>query len=43
MQSKANTGYKATFGIGDSASPIDYTIMAELASIKPSNFSDSGD
>jgi hypothetical protein len=38
-QSKANTGYKATFGIGDSASPIDYTIMAELASIKPSNFS----
>jgi hypothetical protein len=39
MQSKANTGYKATFGIGDNASPIDYTIMAELASIKPSNFS----
>jgi len=38
-QSKANTGYKATFGIGDSASPIDYTVMAELASIKPSNFS----
>src|ERR1700679_3262610 len=38
MQSKANTGYKATFGIGDSASPIDYTPMAELASIKPSNF-----
>ena len=39
MQSKANTGYKATFGIGNNASPIGFTIMAELASIKPSNFS----
>jgi hypothetical protein len=39
MQSKANTGYKATFSVGDSASPTDYTQMAELASIKPSNFS----
>jgi Lambda phage tail tube protein, TTP len=38
MQSKANTGYLATFAIGDNASPIDYTPMAELASIKPSNF-----
>ena len=39
MQSKANTGYLATLSIGDNASPTDYTPMAELASIKPSNFS----
>ena len=39
-QSKATTGYKATFGIAVDASPIgDYVLMAELASIKPSNFS----
>ena len=42
-KSKANTGYKATFSVGDNASPTDYTQMAELASIKPSNFSISGD
>jgi len=39
-KSNANTGYKATFGIAVDASPIgDYVLMAELASIKPSNFS----
>ena len=37
--SKANTGYKATFGIGGIGSPITYVDMAELASIKPANFS----
>jgi hypothetical protein len=38
-QSKATTGYLAAFYVGDTSSPIDYTQMAELASIKPSNFS----
>ena len=39
MQSKATTGYLATFSISANVSPLDYVPMAELASIKPSNFS----
>jgi hypothetical protein len=36
--SRANTGYKATIAISV-ASPIDYVPFAEIASIKPSNYS----
>jgi hypothetical protein len=32
---KATIGYLATFSVGDSASPIGYTAMAEVKSIKP--------
>jgi hypothetical protein len=32
---KATIGYLATFSVGDSASPIGYTPMAEVKSIKP--------
>ena len=37
--SKANTGYNAEFSIGSSAIPPVFTPMAEIASIKPSNYS----
>jgi len=39
-KSKANTGYLATFSVGDdTVSPISYVAIAEIASIKPSNYS----
>lgn len=34
-RSQANTGYKSTFEIGDNASPIGYTQIAEVKTIKP--------
>lgn len=37
-QTKATIGYLATFSIGTNASPIAYTAMAEVKSIKPNNF-----
>jgi hypothetical protein len=36
--SLANSGYGATFSVGDTASPIDYTVVAEIASINKKNF-----
>lgn len=37
-QTKATIGYLAMFFVGDSASPVGYTPMAEVKSIKPSNY-----
>lgn len=35
---KATIGYLAKFFVGDDASPVNYTFMAEVKSIKPSNY-----
>ena len=37
--SLANSGYGATFFVGDTSSPIDYTAVSEIASINKKNFS----
>src|SRR5580658_11032914 len=37
--SLANSGYGATFSVGDNASPIDFTAVAEIATINKKNFS----
>ena len=36
--SLANSGYGATFSVGDTSSPIDYVETAEIASINKKNF-----